>query len=256
MCAQLWAFLRNDLSSTRCLPHIRQMIRILLPILVAAGWAYAMYLISMRTLRRDLDSNATPIDDPALEALVRRLGRQVDIDHLQAHMFQMDAINGLAAPDGRIFITTGLFDRYRRGEITVEEVGSVIAHELGHVARGHHKRRMIDWTGQNAVRMALGMIISRFIPIIGYYIANFVSQVLMSKLSRRDEFEADEYASALMVAAGYGVSPQIGMFRKLGALSPGGRGVAWMASHPPTNERIAAIQANAAKWKANKTELR
>ncbi|MGB0412472.1 MAG: M48 family metallopeptidase [Pikeienuella sp.] len=228
------------------------MFRILLPILVAVGWAYGMYLISMRSLRRDLDRNAQPIDDPALEALVRRLGRQVEIDHLQAHMFQMDAINGLAAPDGRIFITTGLFERYRRGEITVEEVGSVIAHELGHVARGHHKRRMIDWTGQNAVRMALGMVISRFIPIIGYYIANFISQILMSKLSRRDEFEADEYASALMIAAGYGVSPQIGMFRKLSRLSPGGKGVAWLASHPETADRIAAIEANAAKWKASK----
>lgn len=250
MCVRLLAFRRNNLSCDANPAHIRRMIRILLPILIAAGWAYAMYLISMRSLRRDLNANAKPIDDPALEALVRRLGRQVEIDHLQAHMFQMDAINGLAAPDGRIFITTGLFERYRRGEITVEEVGSVIAHELGHVARGHHKRRMIDWTGQNAVRMALGMIISRFIPIIGYYIANFVSSILMSKLSRRDEFEADEYASALMVAAGYGVSPQIGMFRKLGALSPGGRGVAWLASHPATDERIAAIQANAAKWKA------
>ncbi|MGB0853520.1 MAG: M48 family metalloprotease [Pikeienuella sp.] len=228
------------------------MFRILLPILVAVGWAYGMYLISMRSLRRDLDRNAQPIDDPALEALVRRLGRQVEIDHLQAHMFQMDAINGLAAPDGRIFITTGLFERYRRGEITVEEVGSVIAHELGHVARGHHKRRMIDWTGQNAVRMALGMVISRFIPIVGYYIANFISQILMSKLSRRDEFEADEYASALMIAAGYGVSPQIGMFRKLSRLSPGGKGVAWLASHPETADRIAAIEANAAKWKASK----
>lgn len=244
------------LSTLRRQPHISDMIRILLPVLAAAAWAYGMYLMSMRTLRRDLDRNARPIDDPALEAMVRRLGRQVEIDHLQAHMFQMDAINGLAAPDGRIFITTGLFQRYKRGEITVEEVGSVIAHELGHVARGHHKRRMIDWTGQNAARMALGMIISRFIPVIGFYIANFVSQLLMSKLSRRDEFEADEYASALMVAAGYGVSPQIGMFHKLGRLSPGGRGVAWLASHPPTEERIAAIQANAAKWKAARPSIK
>ena len=231
------------------------MIRILLPILLAAAWAYGMYLMSMRTLRRDLDQNAKPIDDPALGGAGAPPGSTGRYRPLQAHMFQMDAINGLAAPDGRIFITTGLFDRYKRGDITVEEVGSVIAHELGHVARGHHKRRMIDWTGQNAVRMALGMMISRFIPVIGYYIANFISQILMSKLSRRDEFEADEYASALMVAAGYGVSPQIGMFHKLGRLAPGGRGVAWLASHPPTEERIAAIQANAAKWKAARPKL-
>ena len=219
------------------------MIKILLPILLGLGWAWFMYRMSVSRLSADLDKNSRPIDDPELEVLVRRMGRQVEIEHLQAHMYQMDAINGLAAPDGRIFITTGLFDRYKRGEVTAGEVASVIAHELGHVARGHHKRRMIDWTGQNAARMALGMVLSRVIPFIGFYIANILSSLLMAKLSRRDEFEADEYASALMISSGLGVGPQISLFQKLGKLSPTGQGVAWLMSHPPTKDRIAAIEA-------------
>jgi len=217
------------------------------------GWAYGMYRISMVKLSADLDRNSHPIDDPELEALVRRMGRQVEIEHLQAHMYRMDAINGLAAPDGRIFITTGLFERYKRGEVSAGEVASVIAHELGHVARGHHKRRMIDWTGQNAARMALGMVLSRIIPVIGFHIANVLSRLLMAKLSRRDEFEADEYASALMVAAGLGVEPQITLFQKLAELSPSGKGVAWLMSHPPTDDRIAAIEIRSQKW-AEKVE--
>ncbi|MEM7271036.1 MAG: M48 family metallopeptidase [Pseudomonadota bacterium] len=224
------------------------MIKLLLPILIAGGWALAMYWISIRQLSANLDRNSEPIDDPKLEAMVRRMGRQVGIDHLRAHLFRMDAINGLAAPDGRIFVTTGLFDRYRRGMLTAEEVASVIAHELGHVARGHHKRRLIDWTGQNAAKMALGMLLSRIIPVIGYYIANFLTSILMAKLSRRDEFEADEYASALMVSAGLGVEPQISMFQKLSKLSPGGTGVAWLMSHPPTEDRIAVIEERSRGW--------
>lgn len=229
------------------------MIKLLLPILLAVGWAYAMYRMSIGRLSADLDQNSRPIDDPELEAIVRRMGRQVEIDHLQAHMYRMDAINGLASPDGRIFITTGLFERYKRGEVTAGEVASVIAHELGHVARGHHKRRMIDWTGQNAARMALGMVLSRVIPFIGFYIANILSSLLMAKLSRRDEFEADEYASALMMSAGLGVEPQISLFQKLAKLSPSGKGVAWLMSHPPTEDRIAAIEARSQKW-AEKVE--
>lgn len=229
------------------------MIKLLLPILLAVGWAYAMYRMSIGRLSVDLDQNSRPIDDPELEAIVRRMGRQVEIDHLQAHMYRMDAINGLAAPDGRIFITTGLFERYKRGEVTAGEVASVIAHELGHVARGHHKRRMIDWTGQNAARMALGMVLSRVIPFIGFYIANILSSLLMAKLSHRDEFEADEYASALMMSAGLGVGPQISLFQKLAKLSPSGKGVAWLMSHPPTEDRIAAIEARSQKW-AEKVE--
>lgn len=229
------------------------MIKLLLPILLAVGWAYAMHRMSIGRLSADLDQNSKPIDDPELEAIVRRIGRQVEIDHLQAHMYRMDAINGLAAPDGRIFITTGLFERYKRGEVTAGEVAAVIAHELGHVARGHHKRRMIDWTGQNAARMALGMVLSRVIPFIGFYIANILSSLLMAKLSRRDEFEADEYASALMMSAGLGVGPQISLFQKLAKLSPSGKGVAWLMSHPPTEDRIAAIEARSQKW-AEKVE--
>ncbi len=229
------------------------MIKLLLPILLAVGWAYAMYRMSIGRLSADLDQNSRPIDDPELEAMVRRMGRQVEIDHLQAHMYRMDAINGLAAPDGRIFITTGLFERYKRGEVTAGEVASVIAHELGHVARGHHKRRMIDWTGQNAARMALGMVLSRVIPFIGFYVANILSSLLMAKLSRRDEFEADEYASALMISAGLGVEPQISLFQKLAKLSPSGKGVAWLMSHPPTEDRIAAIEERSRKW-AEKVE--
>lgn len=224
------------------------MLKILLPVFLAGLWGWGMWRMATSRMKRELDQNSCPVDDPALEAVIRRLGRQVGVKHLQANLYAMEAVNGLAAPDGRIFITSGLFDRYKRGHFTAQEVGSVIAHELGHVARGHSQRRMIDWTGQNAARMALGMILSRFIPIIGYYIASFLTSLVITRLSRRDEFEADEYASALMMKAGIGTGPQIAMFEKLSKLSPGPAGVAWLASHPPTAERIGAIRARAATW--------
>jgi putative metalloprotease len=43
-------------------------------------------------------------------------------------------------------------------------MASVIAHEMGHVALGHARRRMIDFSGQNALRTALIMVLGRFIP--------------------------------------------------------------------------------------------
>jgi putative metalloprotease len=70
-------------------------------------------------------------------------------------------------------------------------------------------------------------------------------------MSRRDEFEADAYASALLVKAGIGVEPQKSLFRKLGALTANrGEGVpAWLLSHPKTADRIAAIEAAEARWR-------
>ncbi|HHC30122.1 MAG TPA: M48 family metallopeptidase, partial [Rhodobacterales bacterium] len=172
------------------------------------------------------------------------------LGRIRVHIHEVDAINGLAAPDGRIFITRGFYERYRDGIVTGEELASVIAHELGHVALGHSRRRMIDFSGQNALRMALGMVLARLVPGIGPYLANALTSLLAAKLSRGDEYEADSYASALLVKAGIGTGPQKSLFAKLDRLSAsrGGAMPAWFLSHPKTPERIAAIEANEAKW--------
>jgi Zn-dependent protease with chaperone function len=38
------------------------------------------------------------------------------------------------------------------------------------------------------------------------------------------------------------------MFRKLERMNPGPRPAAWLASHPPVSDRIAAIEGNVATW--------
>jgi putative metalloprotease len=179
-----------------------------------------------------------------------RMAKALEIDRIKVHIYEIEPVNGLAAPDGRIFITRGFFNKYRAGEVTSEEMASVIAHELGHVALGHSRRRMIDFSGQNAMRTALAMILNRFIPFVGPWIAGLVMSLLAARLSRADEFEADAYASALLVKAGIGTAPQKTLFQKLEKLT-GARGAAvpaWLLSHPKSTQRIAAIEANEAKW--------
>lgn len=175
-------------------------------------------------------------------ALTRRLARVLDVPKVPVFVYQVDVVNGLAAPDGRVFITEGFLNKYRLGEVSAEEITSVIAHELGHVAMGHARKRLIDFSGQNAVRTVLAMVLGRFIPFVGIYIANALTQALAAGMSRADEFEADAYAAALMSKAGLGVGPQISLFEKLDQMSPAGGTPAWMLSHPKTPARIAAIE--------------
>ena len=66
----------------------------------------------------------------------------------------------------------------------------MIAHELGHVALGHSRRRMIDFSGQNALRTALAMVLGRYIPFIGAWIAGMLTSLLAARLSQSDEYEA------------------------------------------------------------------
>ena len=118
------------------------------------------------------------------------------------------------------------------GEVSAGEIASVARHELSHVALGHSRKRMIDFSGQNAMRVALGAILSRFLPGISGIIANGLGSLLMAKLSRSDEFEADAYATAL-VQSGLSVEAQMSLFEKLDKLTGNaGLSPAWMLSHP------------------------
>jgi putative metalloprotease len=222
----------------------------LTPLLLAIVYAFLMLRFSMWRTKQTLDTQSRPLTDPSITRLADRMAAAMDLPGIKVNVFEVEPVNGLAAPDGRIFLTRGFLNRKARGEVTAEELASVIAHELGHVALGHMRRRMIDFTGQNAVFVMLSAVLNRFVPFVGVWLANMLSTALMAHLSRRDEFEADAYASALLIKAGIGTGPQKSLFRKLEALTQNrAEGVpAWLLSHPKTEERIAAIEANEARW--------
>lgn len=220
------------------------------PILLAVLYALVMYKFSVWRTKTELDQKSSELADPDLKQLTDRMAASLDLSRIRVHLYEIEPVNGLAAPDGRIFLTRGFYQKYRQGEVTAEEMASVIAHELGHVALGHSRRRMIDFSGQNAIRAALVMILGRFLPGIGVYIANVLTSMLAARLSRSDEYEADAYASALLVKSGIGTEPQKSLFRKLETLT-GMRGASmpvWMMSHPKTGDRIAAIEELENRW--------
>lgn len=222
----------------------------LTPFILLLIYGLVMFWFSSWRTRQELDQRSSPLADARLKRLTDRFADAVGVDKIAVHIYEIEPVNGLAAPDGRIFITRGFYNKYRQGEVSAEEIASVIAHELGHVALGHTRKRMIDFSGTNAIRMALATVFNRFLPGLGVIIANFITTLLMARLSRDDEYEADAYASALLVKAGIGTDPQKSLFRKLDKLvGMGGGAPAWMLSHPKSDERIRAIEENEARWK-------
>ena len=219
------------------------MTTVLIPIVLAGLYGIVMFQFSAWSMKRQLSQQSNPLLDPNLEKIMLQFADVLEVEKIRINIFETEPINGLAAPDGRIFITRGFYKKYQNGDITVEEISSVVAHELGHVALGHIRRRMIDFSGQNAVRAALGALLSRLVPGLGGMIASIIGNLLMAKLSRQDEYEADEYASALMIKSGLGIEPQVSMFKKLDKISnQQGSVPAWLMSHPPTQERINSIK--------------
>jgi putative metalloprotease len=216
--------------------------------MVAGAILYARMLA--RQTARELDRKSVELVDPELRPVLVRLAQALDLPRIKVNLYDVPMINGLASHDGRIFLTRGFYDLFRAGQVTAEEIGSVVAHELGHVALGHSRRRMIDFTGQNAVRMGLALVLSRVLGGLGVWVAQAFVGLIMAGLSRRDEYEADSYATALLIKAGIGTAPQKSLFRKLGALAGQGaaQAPAWLLTHPKTEERVAAIEANEARW--------
>ena len=123
---------------------------------------------------------------------------------------------------------------------------------MGHLALGHTKRRIIDVTGAQTIHLVLGSILNRFIPVLGWIVARWVATFVVTRLTRKDEFEADAYATALMVKSGLGAGPQVRMLEKLLELVPEAamQETSWLASPPPVAERAHASRHTRERWAA------
>ena len=221
----------------------------LIPIGFAVIIGLVTYFISANKTKKNLAAHSKTLQIPELEKVIQTLAVALDLNQVRVHVYNIEPVNGLAAPDGQIYITQGFLSKFSKGDVSAKEIASVVAHELGHVALGHSRRRMIDFSGQNAMRTALSITLNRFIPFIGPWLANLAITLIAARMSRKDEFEADSYATALMLKSGLGVIPQKRLLQKLGNLTgPSEEIPAWFKSHPKVNERIKAIELNEKKW--------
>lgn len=222
------------------------MLKLLLLLLAGVG-AYGFVRFSAWQGARSLAGNSRALADPETAAVTARLARAVGLETLNVRLLASPIVNAAASPDGRIYITDGLFAEFNRGRFTAPELASVVAHELGHVAMGHARKRAEAVALAHVLRVVLVGLVGRPSPALAMQAASFLSRLFISKLSRTDEFEADAFASGLMIKAGFGVGPQIEMLRKMGEIHPAGAAsrVSWLASHPPIPERIEAIEHHA-----------
>jgi len=166
-----------------------------------------------------------------------------------------------------VAVSTGLLNSMSR-----DEVEAVIGHEIAHVANGDMVTMTLIQGVMNTFVVFLSRVIGYFVdkvvlrnerdgPGIGYYVTTVVLDLLLGVLaamivawfSRQREFRADAGSAALLGRK----QPMINALARLGGLEPGalpqnvatmgisGRPSGVMAlfsSHPPIEERIAALQ--------------
>ena len=225
------------------------MITKILPIVLLLSVLYIGSIYSSRNLSKKLENKSRIFHDPVIDNYLKTFQSILDLRNLQVFVLNENQINGLVTPNGNIYITQGFINQYKLGKVSGVELTSVIAHELGHLALGHTKKRLITFSAISAISMVISTILSRLLPYIGAIIGRFLSQVLISGLSRKDEFEADSYAAALLIKSGIGTAPQISLLKKLELLTGiVSSRVTWTLSHPSPEQRINAIQNLEASW--------
>ena len=221
----------------------------LIPLILVILFFYIGFAYSSKSMSHKLRKNSFPLKDPVFQVHLDDFCRALNISNLQIKILNDKQINGLVAPDGTIYITQGFLDKYNSGQVSSTEIASVIAHELGHLALGHTKKRMVTFSAISALTFALSTFLSRVVPYLGSIIGKYLSQLILAGLSRKDEFEADAYASALLVKTGIGIVPQISLLKKIntltGAITPK---ITWTMSHPSPIERVNAIKKLASSW--------
>ena len=166
-----------------------------------------------------------------------------------------------------VAVSTGLLNSMSR-----EEVEAVLGHEIGHVANGD----MVTLTLIQGVVNTFVIFLSRIIGYIvdrvilknergqgiGFFVTVIVSQIVLGLFasmivawfSRQREFRADAASAGLLGSP----QPMVSALSRLGGLQPGalpanmaasgissgpGGWGALFSTHPPIEERIAALQA-------------
>ncbi len=151
--------------------------------------------------------------------------------------------NAFALPGGFIFVTRSLMELCQYNQ---NEVAFILAHEMGHVIRGHAMARIIS---NSAIATA-----SRAAPVRGVlsgWIRKVGVQFLENAYSQDMESDADKLGVRLVRAAGYDPKACVRLLSRLAELSKstaqfdlGG----YFSSHPPFNVRIRNINLLLQKW--------
>jgi heat shock protein HtpX len=209
-----------------------------------------------------------------LYSTVKALSDKAGIGMPEVGIFQSDAPNAFATGwnknNALVAVSTGLLQRMNK-----DEVAAVLGHEIGHIANGDMVTLALIQGVVNAFVMFFARIIGNFVdkvvfknehgPGIAFYITTIVTEIVLGILastivawfSRRREFRADEAGAALTSNAAmasalmrlqetYDQPSELSGELVAFGIRGEGKLSALFSSHPPLDERIAALQ-NAAK---------
>ncbi len=231
-------------------------------------FAIVLFLISVILARvvpiiiLPLFYKVTPIDDEDLKSRINRLAKDAGIKVENVYKFNMSkntkkanaAFTGIGKSK-RILLGDTLLENY-----TKDEIETVIAHELGHYKKKHIIKNIIIGTAASFITLFLisyfykisiywfgfdKITIVAALPILSLWIMliGLVQTPLTNILSRKYEYEADEYAaSSTRKPAAFKSTLEKLTEQNLGDKDPHPFVEWFFYSHPSIKKRINALE--------------
>lgn len=199
-----------------------------------------------KQLAQQVDQSAKFITDPVINEYVNRVAQNLVRNSdarvpFTVKVIDSDVVNAFALPGGFFYVDSGLILHAD----TEAELAGPMAHEIAHVCARHGTKTATK--GDIAqIAMIPAMI---FIPYTwtGYAIyqgMNFMIPLTFLKFTRDQERQADFLGTQYMWKAGYDPNAFVSFFEKVEAIEKKEPGTIpkVFASHPPTPDRVEAIQ--------------
>ncbi len=190
------------------------------------------------------------VTDPAVVDLVRDMGKRL-VDTLGAQPFDYEfqvaahpALNAFAVPGGHIWVFSGLMSKVT----SIDELASVMGHEVAHV-HAHHAARQQEETRLWNYAALLGVLLSAIQPVLGAG-AIAAAQAAGLRYTREFEEEADYLGLRFMHGAGYDPAAMPSFFKMILAeqrLNPTGM-PPYLLTHPLTEDRITKVETSLAAF--------
>jgi len=144
--------------------------------------------------------------------------------------------NAFTLPDGTIVLLDGLVDCVGDDQ----HVLAVLAHELGH-AQGRHGLQLLLRTS------AVGAFWSFYIGDISQLLAAAPAAIVQVRYSQDLERQADDYAATLLLRNDLSPGLLADDLQQLARMHPQRTRDTYLASHPPTDERMRHLRALASR---------
>ncbi|HET7410727.1 MAG TPA: M48 family metalloprotease, partial [Paracoccaceae bacterium] len=211
---------------------------------IAAERQQAQQLVSQLRAQNAL------VEDSGLNSYVRGIVQRVAATRgpgsvpIQSYIIKDADVNAFTPGGGYLFVNAGLIAAMENEA----QLATVLAHEIGHIDRGHiqagQARRA--GVGLGAAAAMLGGALLGVDPQLTEFGVRLGSQYAVSSFTREQERDADLTAGSYLAEAGYNVAEGANSFGVLRRIA-GGPGGGFLSSHPPTGERQQAMIAMASR---------